>query len=336
MAVLQRDDPPVQQRRRLDPLPAEVVDQQAAAIALQLQRGFADVGVGIVPDLQAVHGQLAADDDRGPADLHPTLVVFVRLQDAAAVVLDRLVIRGVIQLDQLAVFHQGLRDPDVLAEATGDPAGDRRLAVARRPVEEHAGAGIDGRAKAFEEALVDGNVGEGPLELLALGGLGPNRLGVDRKHVVDQRHGGGPDVGAGLHGGLGPFSSQFSERVAVVVQRRRAGVDDDLSRSQGLQQAFQDSERQANVLGQTAAAGGADHGQMLADQRLDHRRGQARLFERLRRRGAKALVGKHCRQQTSAEVVRLGRHDYFVPEVGPCNAPLLGALADCRQVITSR
>ena len=75
VAVFQRDDPAVEQLGRLDPLPAEVVDQQAAAVALHLQRGFADVAVRIVADFQAVHRQLAADDHRRPADLHPTPVV---------------------------------------------------------------------------------------------------------------------------------------------------------------------------------------------------------------------------------------------------------------------
>ena len=73
--VFQRNDPAVQQLGRLDPLAAEVVDQQAAAIALHLQRRFADIAERVVADFQAVHRQFAADDDGGPANLHPAAVV---------------------------------------------------------------------------------------------------------------------------------------------------------------------------------------------------------------------------------------------------------------------
>ena len=63
--VLQGNDPAIEQLRRLDPLPAEVVDQQAAAVALELQRRLAHVAQRVVADLQGVHGQFAAHDHRG-------------------------------------------------------------------------------------------------------------------------------------------------------------------------------------------------------------------------------------------------------------------------------
>ena len=48
----------------------------------------------------------------------------------------------------------------MLAEAHGDPPGERRFAVARRPVEEQARAGVDRRPQALEQARVDRDVGK--------------------------------------------------------------------------------------------------------------------------------------------------------------------------------
>ncbi len=68
------DDNLTVQLVRVDALPAEVVDQQAAAVALELKRRLADPGRRVVADLQGVHRQLAADDHRGASDLDPSAV----------------------------------------------------------------------------------------------------------------------------------------------------------------------------------------------------------------------------------------------------------------------
>ena len=96
MPILQRDDPAVEQRRRFDPLAAEVVDQQAAAIALQLQRGFAHVAVRVVAEFQAVHRHFAADHHGRTPDLDPATVVIGVPDDALRVVFRRLVIGRVV------------------------------------------------------------------------------------------------------------------------------------------------------------------------------------------------------------------------------------------------
>ena len=62
--ALQGDDPAVQQFRRGDPLPAEVVDQQAAAVAFHLQGRLGDIASRIVADFECIHRQFAAHDDR--------------------------------------------------------------------------------------------------------------------------------------------------------------------------------------------------------------------------------------------------------------------------------
>ena len=74
VAFLQRHDPAVQQRRGAHPLPAKIVDHQRAAVALQLQWRFGDARLRVGRDLQVVEDQLAADDDRGPADADPAMV----------------------------------------------------------------------------------------------------------------------------------------------------------------------------------------------------------------------------------------------------------------------
>ncbi len=101
---------------------------------------------------------------------------------------DHLVVGRVEQLDDLAVLDHRLRDPDVLAEAHRDALGQGRFAVARRAVQEQARARVDGRPQALEQVGIDRDVGEGLGQLRAFRGFGANRLGLDRQHVVGQRH----------------------------------------------------------------------------------------------------------------------------------------------------
>ncbi len=85
LAILQRDDPAIQQIGRLNALAAEVVDQQTAAIALQLQRRFTHVAHRIVADFQRVERQFATHDHRRPPDLDPAAIVIGVLQQALLV-----------------------------------------------------------------------------------------------------------------------------------------------------------------------------------------------------------------------------------------------------------
>ena len=106
VATFERDDPAVEQFGGVDPLAAEVVDQQAAAVALELDRGFADVGGGVVANFEVVHRQFAADDDGGPVNLHPAHVGMGRLKQALAAGCQRFVTSGVEELHELAVFGE--------------------------------------------------------------------------------------------------------------------------------------------------------------------------------------------------------------------------------------
>ena len=90
----------------------------------------------------------------------------------------------------------------------------------------------------------------------------------------------------------------LGQRVAIVVERRLALVDQHLPGTQREQHVFQDSEWQAQPLGDIAAARRADLQQVLANQRLDDDGADARLIERLRLGRLEHVVGKERREQT--------------------------------------
>lgn len=73
--------------------------------------------------------------------LNPPGVMPRRLQNVRFGGTDRFVKRSVVELNDLSVFDDGLRNPQVLAEASRDSLGDRRLAVTRKAVEKQPGKG---------------------------------------------------------------------------------------------------------------------------------------------------------------------------------------------------
>ena len=84
-AVFEGHNPAVEQVARADHLAAKVVDQQNAAVGFDLEGRFV-IFQGVVEDqVQAGQGQLAAGDDKGPADAHPARVAArARAQRAGA------------------------------------------------------------------------------------------------------------------------------------------------------------------------------------------------------------------------------------------------------------
>ena len=73
--------------------------------------------------------------------------------------------------------------------ASGDPLGDARLAVARRAEEKQTAAGVHGRAESIEHFLAENQVSERPAEVLDRGLLADERLGLDACDIVFQRDG---------------------------------------------------------------------------------------------------------------------------------------------------
>ena len=72
--ALERHDPAVQQVARRNPLAAEVVDDEHAAVGLQLDRRLVELGDRVERQVQHLERQLAADHDHRPPDLLPPLI----------------------------------------------------------------------------------------------------------------------------------------------------------------------------------------------------------------------------------------------------------------------
>ena len=108
---------------------------------------------GVDRHFELRHGQLAAGDDRRPADADPALVDLPLVEQAVAGRQRHLlVVHRIEEADDLAVDADRAGNPDVAAEGGGDPLGDARLAVARRAEQEQPPAGVDRRPQPVEHA----------------------------------------------------------------------------------------------------------------------------------------------------------------------------------------
>src|SRR5919198_128998 len=108
-AALERHDPAVQQLLRADALPSEVVDEEHAAVGLQLNRRFVELRERVERQVELVERQLAADHDDRTANPHPPAGARRRRDDArrprvvGPVGLERLVVDRIEHRDDLAV-----------------------------------------------------------------------------------------------------------------------------------------------------------------------------------------------------------------------------------------
>src|SRR3954470_8294553 len=135
MPRLEWHDPPDQKFCRINPLTAEVVNQQTTTVALKLNRSFANIRAWIVADFQVVHRQLAANDDRRSPNLHPPRIHVRRFDQAFLSVVDRFVASCIVELDELSIFCDCTRKPNMLAETVSNPLRQRRFAITRRSVQ---------------------------------------------------------------------------------------------------------------------------------------------------------------------------------------------------------
>src|SRR5690606_27112752 len=110
--LFERDDPAVEQDVDRHGLAAEVVDDERAAVAFELQRSFADFGRLVLNDFEFLHGELATGDDGGADDLDPALVDAGEVEDAVAGGLfDDLVDAGIEQANDVAVDAERAGNP---------------------------------------------------------------------------------------------------------------------------------------------------------------------------------------------------------------------------------
>ena len=115
--------------------------------------------------------------------------------------------------------------------------------------------------------------------------------------------------------GLGPLAALLGQRVVVVVQRRRSGVDEDLAGTQRVKDPLQEAERQANRFGNASTAGGADNRQMLANERLDEPGRQSRFFHGPRDGRPEVLLGQNRCQRVFTGFVSSDCHTAPIDEV---------------------
>ena len=142
---------------RLDALAAEVVNDERAAVRLQLERRFVK-SRGLAPlQVRVVEREFAADDDERALYQNPAAVVVGRRH----VVGRGPVVVRVEDADDLAVNLDGEGNPDVAGQARVDALGDGRLARARRACDEERAARVDDAAQGLQKRLRQDEVAEG-------------------------------------------------------------------------------------------------------------------------------------------------------------------------------
>ena len=166
-AVLQRDNPAVQQVARAHLLAAKVVDQQDAAVGLDLKRRFIIFERIVKHQIQTSQGQLAARHNEWAFDTHPARIAAgAGAQRPGAggrgiFVSGQLVVDRIKHLNHLAVHVNGVRDVHILAEhqVTYRP-GQAGLAVSGRAKNEHGSARIHRRTQTLEGFFGQHQVGQ--------------------------------------------------------------------------------------------------------------------------------------------------------------------------------
>ena len=165
--ALERHDPAVQQVARRALLPAEVVDDQHAAVGDGLHGRAIEAGRRAVAQLERVERQLAADHDHRTPAAHPAPVADARGRGRPRRRVGPDALRGSPGSNNRMMLPFDLdrvRDRDVAVEQIADRLRDDRLAVSGRAVDEHRVAGVDGRAELVEHAVADDQMRERLLE----------------------------------------------------------------------------------------------------------------------------------------------------------------------------
>ncbi len=191
-------------------------------------------------------------------------------------------VRLVKQLDELTVAEKRAWNPDCLAEAPRNAAGDCRLPVARLAVEEEPRPRIDGRTQLIEQVGGDRDVAERLVKLPSRRRFGTDGLGIHAQDVLLQRHGNRPDVAGRLHHRLRVAAALIRQGEVVVVQLRLPAVYDDLPRTERIEELFDDVVGQAELLRDTPTARRADLLQVLQHERFDDDGVDTRLGKRPR------------------------------------------------------
>ena len=136
--------------------------------------------------------------------------------------------------------------------------------------------------------------------------LGRNRLGVHRADVVLQRHRRRADVRTLAQRPQRSVAADIRQPIDMVAEHRGPGRRDLLPLPKRDEAILKNRHRQAEVIGNRAAALRADARQKLEDQVLDQRFADPGVFERRRFLRLKAIVEAECRNQRFGTVERCG------------------------------
>ena len=269
VARLQGHDPPVQQFVGAHLLPAEIVDHQRAAVALQLQRRLADAGRHVDRHFELRHGQFTAGHQRRPANANPTLVDLLRIEQSR-IGRQRLtfVVHRIVEAHDFAVDADRPRNPDRVAKGGGDPLGDARLAVARRAEQEQSPPRVDRRSQPIQHQFAQQKALERAVKALDRRVLVRQRLGLHTGNVIFQGDGRRAEVGAVLRITPPSLAAQIAKLVLEIVHRRRPAMDDQLAVFHLAEQFIDQHEGELHLTGDVASRGVASGQKKLQDQRL--------------------------------------------------------------------
>ena len=102
-------------------------------------------------NFQRIHRQLATNNHRRPANLNPAFVERGFVNQGVRIILCFLVVSSVEELDDLTVFENRVRNPDLMTEALGNSLRDGRFSIAWLAVQEQACARVDRWSEAFKQ-----------------------------------------------------------------------------------------------------------------------------------------------------------------------------------------
>lgn len=231
-AFFERQNPPVEKIPGADDLPAEVIDEEHAAVGFDVERPGVEVAGAVVSQVEHVEREFAAGDDDRPLDASPTEIsvglsstlVRVGERGVEAVAFGQVgfvgcfVKCGVEESDDAPFGVNGIGDVDVTAEVVEEPAqplGDHRFSVAGRAVDEDGFPTANRRAEFFEQVGTNNEVLKGLAQRLGTA-IGPrDGLQTTLLHVGFQRHGRGADVSTLLERLARTMSSEVGEVEAV-------------------------------------------------------------------------------------------------------------------------
>lgn len=114
VSFFEGNDPAIEELIDGHLLSAEVIDDESAAVAFDLQWRFADSGCGVDLDFELIHGEFAAGDDGRAADEDPAAVDFgcISMAGCAVSFLNFDMHAGIEDADDRGINGNGSGNPD--------------------------------------------------------------------------------------------------------------------------------------------------------------------------------------------------------------------------------